>query len=628
MVRVVIDGNVFDSPDNWIELNTSFKRDDDINTILVTTDGSYDFSGEIYNYLNGLINSEGFCTSVDISFQEMCDGNWVQTMKGNIFLSDCIVNEKHCSLTTTVQDASFYAKINNNKKIKTSPQAGRSKNNVAITPAPTYDLDVYRPSNDSLLLSNVPAIRVYDLFRYFVDFLSDGSLTFTSNTFDVGGDWEGLCIVNGERLRLNTATAFTQFSFETLFQEINNKIPLTLAVEESNNSKIVRIESSDYFDQDTILFNFTDIDEIVSRFDNQSLYSVIKFGGEVFDSLNYFTPEQLPLFGFKNEEFGILGVCNIDNTLDLSSDWIASPNIIYQITAIADQSYDSSIILIDSILSTSTTGRTRNTNYFNLTPPQYTYNEGLSNYETSLRLFGRVPNSIASFFEPQGTGTFKSFIDTTIGTIVVSSTISALPFPNVVYNISSYFDGTDSFIAGLNGVYENTVLVRINVSNPSTGIIVRLWSDVYNPSNVLVSSQSIGTKFISLAGTYDLGQSFSVSLGIGFYNKIRFEILPAVNPIALTFDNSSYWEVAENSLSGGIFETYNPDDYPVRLFQFDYPITKSEFENIISAPYGFVTFAQKGQNKRKGRIKIINYNRIKGLASITLQTDKSTIDAS
>lgn len=627
MVRFVIDNIVFDSPDNWIELNTSFKRDDKSNTILLTTDGSYEFSGEIYAYINDKINNEGFCTSLNVSFQEMCGNSWVQTMSGNIFLSDCIVNEKNCVITTTIQDNSFYAKINNNKKIKTSPQAGRSKNNIAITPAPTYDLDVYRPSNDSLLLSNVPAVRIFDAFRYFIDFVSDGSLSFVSSTFDVGGTWEGLCIVSGERLRTNTDVSFAQFSFETLLKEVNNKVPITLAVEESNNAKVVRIESSDYFDQDAIVFNFTDIYEIESKFDNQSLYSVVKFGGEIFDSLNYFTPEQLPLFGFKVEEFGVLGVCNIDNILDLSSDWIASPNVIYQITQNGDQSYDSNIILIDSILSTATTGRTRNTNYFNLIPAQYTYNEGLSNYATSLRLFGKVPNSIASFFEPQGTGTFKSFISTILGTVTASSTFPSLPFPNVVYNVSGYFDGNDTFTAGLNGIYRNTVLVRINVTNPSTGLGIRLWADTFNPSNVLISSYEIDNATIGLAGLYDLTGTFDAVLGIDSYINIRFEILPAVNPIALTFDSSSYWEIDENTLAGGVFETYDPDDYPVRLFDFEYPMSKNDFETIVATPYGFCTFAQNGQQPRKGRINEIQYNRVKGVASITLKTNKATIDA-
>ena len=80
-------------------------------------------------------------------------------------------------------------------------------------------------------------------------------------------------------------------------------------------------------------------------------------------------------------------------------------------------------------------------------------------------------------------------------------------------------------------------------------------------------------------------------------------------------------------MAGGVFETYDPDDYPVRLFDFEYPMSKNDFETIVATPYGFCTFAQNGQQPRKGRINEIQYNRVKGVASITLKTNKATIDA-
>lgn len=627
MVRVVIDGNVFGSPDNWEELKSTFKRDEKNRTILLTTDGSYDFSGDAFTYINDKINSEGFCTSLEVSFQEMCDGNWIQTISGNIFLSDCEVNERTCVITAKIQDDSFYAKINNNKKIKTSPQAERSKNNTTIATAPTYNLDVYRESNDSLLKNNVPAIRIFDVFRYFIDFVSDGTLTFASSTFDVGGTWEGLCIVNGERLRLNSVVAFQQFSLENVLKEVNNKIPIILAIEDNNGTKVVRIESFDYYDQQSIVYTFNDIYEINSRFETNNLYSVVKFGGQVFDALNYFTPEQLPLFGFKEEEFGVLGVCNVDNSLDLSCDWIASPNIIFEIVENNSQDFDTDIIIIDSILVDATNGRTRNTNFFGLVPAQYTYNEGLSNYATALRHFQKIPNAIASYFEPPGTGTFKSFISTVLGTVTASTTFPALPFPNVVYNTSGYFNGTNTFTAGLSGVYRNTVYVKINVTNPSTGITMILFADRYDVNNVLIGYSQIGILSLGAIGDYYLGSTFDASLKKTDYLKIRLFIIPAVNPIAFTFDPSSYWEINENSLDGGIFETYDPDDYPVRIFDFDYPLSKDDYENIIANPYGYVVFAQNGQSPRKGFIKELTYNHPKSLASVKIITNKSTIDA-
>jgi hypothetical protein len=627
MVRAVIDGNVFQSPDNWRELKSTFKRDDKARTILLSTDGRYEFSGDAFTFINDKINNEGFCTSLEVSFQDDCSGSWEEFMTGNIFLSDCEVNERTCVITTTVQDNSYYAKVNNNKKIKTSPQAGKSKNNIDITPAPTYNLDVYRQSNDSLIKSDVPAIRIYDCFRYFIDFVSDGTLTFASNTFDVGGEHEGLCIVNGERLRLNTNSAFRQFSFEELVKEVNNKIPIVVAVETNGANKIIRVESSDYFDQQSVVYSFTDIYEINSKFVTENLYAVLKLGGQIFNPTN-FEPEQLPLYGFKEEEFGILGVCNIDNVLDLSSDWISSPQIINSIVIVSNQDYDSDIILIDSILTDATNGRTRNTNYFGIAGGVFNYNEYLTNYATVLRLFGKIPNTIASFFQPQGTGTFKANISTTLGTVTTGQTFNSLNFTNVIYNIGSYYDGTDTFTAQLNGNYRSYVLIRINVTNPSTGITVRAYGDLYNDTNVLIASVNFDNLTIGTSGQYDIEGTFDSSLTENYYLNIRFEILPVVPPIAFTFDASSYWEIYENTLDGGIFQTFDPDDYPVREFDFDYPLSKSQFDTIIANPYGFVEFSQNGQDPRKGLIKELAYNHITSTASVKLITNKSTINAS
>lgn len=68
----------YDSPTDWTELKSVFKRDDKNNTILLTTDGQYTFAGDAYSYLVGLINSVGFCTSVDVKIQQMCGDDWVQ----------------------------------------------------------------------------------------------------------------------------------------------------------------------------------------------------------------------------------------------------------------------------------------------------------------------------------------------------------------------------------------------------------------------------------------------------------------------------------------------------------------------------------------------------------------------
>lgn len=626
MFRVLLNGTAYDSPTDWTELKSSFKRDDKNNTILLTTDGQYTFAGDAYTYIVGLIDSVGYCTSVDVKIQQQCGEDWVQIISGNLFLSDCEVNERACTVTTTIQDDSFYAKVNNNKNIKTSPQAGRSKNNDVITIAATYDLDVYKIANNTLLKSNVPAIRIYDVFRYLIDFVSDASITFASDTFNVGGDWEGLCIVTGKRLRLNSAEIFESFSLSDALQEVNNKVPIILAVEDNNGTKVLRIEADTYFNQSAVIYSFTDIDEVISKFDTQKLYSVVKFGGETTDTFSFLNVDRLPFFQFKEEEFGVLGVCNVDNTLDISGDWIAASFLIYQSAEAANQDYDSNIFLIDSELTTATTGRTTNANYLESTPAIYLYNERLTNYQTALRLFDRIPTAIASFFETAGTGTFKATIDQTIGTIIVIGTFPVLPFDNVVYNTGGYYDGTDTFTALLTGIYTHNVQITVDVTNPSTGWLFRLKLRLYNPSNIFVGDIFIQDFAIGSAGQFTFGGQFDVFMAEGYYAQVRLEMISGVNPIAFTFNFGSFWEVSDNTLDGGIWETYDPDTFPVRIHEFDYPMPKNDFEAIVASPYGYAEFGMAGQPLRRGLIKEITYNHAKATASVKLLTNKATID--
>ncbi len=626
MFRVLLDGTTYDSPTDWTELKSVFKRDDKNNTILLTTDGQYTFAGDAYTYITNLIDTVGFCTSVDVKIQQMCGDDWVQISSGNIFLSDCEVNERACTVTTTIQDNSFYAKVNNNRSIKTSPQGGRSKNNEAITIAPTYDLDFYRIANNALLKSNVPAVRIYDVFRYMIDFVSDGTITFASDTFNVGGDWEGLCIVTGKRMRLNSLEIFESFSLSQALTEVNNKVPIILAVEDVNGARTLRIEADSYFNQSAVIYSFTDIDEVISKFDTQKLYSVVKFGGQSTDDFSGFNIDQIPFFGFKEEEFGVLGVCNVDNTLDISGDWIVSSYLIFKSVELSNQDYDANIFLIDTTLLTATTGRTTNTNFLNTVPAIYPYNERLTNYQTALRLFERIPNAIASYFEPPGTGTFKATIDQTIGPIIVHGTFPILPFDNVVYNTGGYYDGTDTFTALLTGIYTNNIQITVDVTNPSTGMVFRLKLRIYNAASVYVGDFFVVDYAINTTGTFTFGGQFDVLLPEGYFTQVRLEMFPGVNPIAFTFNFSSFWEVNDNTLDGGVWETYDPDDFPVRIHEFDYPMPKTDFEAIVASPYGFAEFAMAGQPLRKGLIREIQYNHAKATASIKLLTNKATID--
>ena len=83
--------------------------------------------------------------------------------------------------------------MNNNKNIKTSLDGLFTKNQETLAAAHQYDLDVYSVTANTLVRT-VPSCRVWEAFDYFISFMTDNGVTFASDTFGIGGEFEGLCV--------------------------------------------------------------------------------------------------------------------------------------------------------------------------------------------------------------------------------------------------------------------------------------------------------------------------------------------------------------------------------------------------------------------------------------------------
>ena len=301
MIRFIFDTtNIVDPAANWEEVSSTIKRDEQYNLFLLYQEYTLNFIGSGFDYIMDKITNDGFCTQIDITIQSQCDQSWSTIFNGIIFISDCEVNEKKCEVKCKVSDKSFFSKVNNNKNIKTSLGGLFTKNLVPLAAASQYDLDVYNVTANALVRNNVPCCRIEEAFNYFISFMTDSTVTFASSTFGVGGEWEGLCITTGERLRGVTPTInlgqWSAFNFLTLFQEINNRIPIILLVENPFSNPIIRIESLEYLYGSSNTFNATNIDEIITSYDNEKLYAIIKFGSPT-DTITIDFPESIDFFG-------------------------------------------------------------------------------------------------------------------------------------------------------------------------------------------------------------------------------------------------------------------------------------------------------------------------------------------
>lgn len=657
MVKFKLDGIEVVTPDGWKELKTTIRRDDLFNAILVFQDGELEFTGDGYDYLLTKLE-EDFCNVVELTVFDKCNtDDYTMILKGKIFITDCKFNERTCRVAVKVEDNSFYASINNNKNIKTSPFTDKTKNAESLTIATTYNLDIYSVSANTLVRSNAQAVTVYEAFRVLVDFMTDGRVTFESTTFGIGGEWEGLCITNGYQLRTATSATFGQFSFQDLFSEVSARIPIGMRIINPYTNPTLQIEARDIIYNTSVIHDFSNVYEVETTVDQNRLYSAISFKtGQTNGDLTLPFPEDITFFGFKEEEFFITGECNLDNPLELFNDWILSSNVI-QAVVNGDQGSDSDFFLIDSTLVDASNGRTTNTDY--LQTGSFYYNERLTNSQAAIRYIGFVPNSIASYLSVTGTGTFHAYLPSDINhTATVApdnDDYNPLALSAEDFDVSGdYNTATYRFTAPDSGVFQfdTNILLEANGSGVgSATAYFQAYLRIFNSSGVI---QNVGESFggivygvrmftattfltgvpyvgIGVGGSYNFTGTANVVMRQGDYAILRFSKVGTTGDIDYTIQSgvdTTYFKCLDNTLGGGVFQTGDPSTYPVLLHRFDYPISRGEFQSIVEGSSSLMTFNMEGRAVRKAWIKEIVFNEILGTASVQLITDKTTQNAS
>lgn len=622
MVRFLFDNTVVDDPSNWIDLKSKLKRGETNNAVLLTIDGKFDFTGTAYDYLRELYN-DNVCAVVDVTIQDNCNGDWVDLVRGTIYVTDCIFNEKTCSVNAEVVDKSYFARINNNKSIEITITSDRSKNGVTINAITPYLVDLYNPSSLYVPIRlNVPCYRVYDVFRYCIDFMTDGTVGFASSLFEAGGDWEGLCIATGYRLRTGGSDIFTPFSFDTLFREINNRIPIVILIENPFDAPVLRIETTSYLSGATDMLTLDNLEAIISSTDTSKIYSAVKMGCPTVDEIQYYIPDQIRYFCHRFEQFAFVGECNTDRVLDLSCEWICSTTATYSSLGLGDQSFDNNIFLIETDYVSATDGVITRQNYLGLTAPfKYWYNPRLTNQSILERYFEDVPNSIVSYLSVTGTGTFKAYNDVT-ATVVAPATNPSFNFLDVRYNIGSYYNSFDTFVAQELGVY--TFEVSFDYTLVSSPISVWIVLDTFDGTGASAGSYTLQNP-ISIGSSQTITRSVQITLPQSYSVKVwvRYQGSGTVD-----IGTGSYFTCTDNTVAGGIWQSNDPRVYSLLNFDFECPLTATEWNTIINNQTSGVLFAMNGQVLRRGYIQQAEYNHINRTAKIKLTASKDQVYAS
>lgn len=625
MIRVLLDGNVVTTPDGWEELTSKVKREDQYNAVLIYQESSLEFTGDGYQYLYDKLLTEGFCYVATCEVQESCDDvTFTRLFIGKIFISDVKFNERTCKATAKLEDNSFYALIKNNRKITTALDTNLTKNGQAMTPAVNYDVTFYDVNTGLYQVKiAVPSLRVFEAFKYLISFMSDNRVGFASTLFDIGGTWEGLAITTGQRIRQDAYSVWQPISFEELFTEVYKIKPLVMVLENPYTNPVIRIEEADYAFDAGYSITVSDLYEVVTSCEQDKLYSKVMVGStNVDDTIAYTFPEDIDYFGFKSESVFIQGECNIDNELDLVGDWVRSSNVIEK--QLSNQDNDDAIFFIHTTVVSTTAGETINTNTFDLTPGIYYYNDALRNNKILERWQGGLPNTVVKFIGAKGDGIFEASVITnqSVG-IIAPSTIN---FANEITDVGGYYDGTNKFTALQAGVFYfrmNLTVTATFAGGNTLGKVIPYYYIYDSANNVKQIISPANAIFLDTTTPSKTWTEFNGAiLSQGDYVQVKAWFVGATSSSAV-INVGSTWECFENSVGGGDFQIYDPNDFPVLIHEFQYPLTNTEWDAILANPIGRIAFNMNGQAYRGGWIQDISYNHITKLASFKLITSKS-----
>jgi hypothetical protein len=478
--RITLDATILsDTPRGWDKATIKSKRDKVINGLFTEYTTDLEFWGDGFDYIDAVIE-EGYCNIIDVLIEsdDCTPGEFEEDFAGVIpipQISEVDVDEK--ILKAKIVDLGYNARISNNKKLKAIVDTGKTKNGFDMTPVTPVDIDFYDPTEDWSDYTYVDreCYRALDCFRFIVEHITDGEVGVVSDLFDVGGACYNLFLVTGFELRQGSGNGEApDISFEEMFNEISKKKNLAFGIEPNGSGGFnVRIEDDEYFRSNTEAFTLLNVKGIKMGFNLEKMYSSVALGSQQYELATSLSYPPVRLRGFREETFNILGVCNIENELNLISEWIVDSNTIEDVLTNNEEAHDDKIFLIEtdgvraikydtfnlvrSIGQTTadaanklidgganfvgdgvtagdkaineTTGATAevtavdgagqlsldadiftaNPEDYRILAPPFTYNDGLSNYSSVINWLGALPNSIVKFFGA-GNDNFRAHI--------------------------------------------------------------------------------------------------------------------------------------------------------------------------------------------------------------------------
>jgi hypothetical protein len=658
MVKFFIDDTeIAESPEGWEGLTTTLRFDRELKGLFTMMDVSLTFHADGYTLLKTAFDTYGYCYSMPFEIrQQNPAGNYLPVFTGIVYLKDIEWSEGigSASAKCQIKDNSFFAKIFNNKNIKARPYVPTSKNGEVIDAAPYQLINFFRPST-GVYFAHAAGDRTdtgflaYDVLKFFIDYVSDGTIDFISDSFGSGGDFEGTLLTSGYVVRFVNTGGITQSLFEEnwpeislseVIAELNKLFNIGFVAGYDGGRPYFKVEAYNDLFPNTTLQSITGIDNIKRRTATEYLYSNVLVGStDSMDDSALSFPGDIRFIGFKQEDYVIVSDCNIDRTLNLTNSWIIDTNIIEEIIlngqTTSTTAYDRTIFVIDSTLDTGVEWDAVQSNWLEL-PAPYFYNETYNSSNKTGRHLNGIPAPIAMYLGTNDNG-FEARMSADDNT---NGTIEPVEFNNEILDPSGNYDpAAYEYAAPVGGLYPFHVHLKFTLENfrASLGyrgmnvrwfVHLRVYDSGGFAGGILKQDVSIGNYSYSdpnrVADTIAL--DFSGTLNLTATDTVVVQLLKDSDAdTSFVVKIGSYWETGDIVDAGGVFKTFDPGEYPVIRNSFSVPMTLTNFLALKAQPLGLIEFSTDPARYYYGWLEELKYRHFQddGNATFTLISNEN-----
>lgn len=651
MVTITFGGVEVDNPVEWEEMSVSIEYDTTNQITTIEYDQTLTFYGSGFDYLYSRRNDN--CELIPCEITSTC-GNEYLILKGNIFITDCVFDELECAVQVTVQDDGYSSRIQNNKGIIVSLASTETKNGQAITSVAETLVTFFTPSTGGYS-NSIRGYRVYEAFRFIVDWMSDNTVTFESDYFSSGGDGYDDWICSGLDIRVSTVPPANEanppsISFEDLFDTMRRIKNLAIGFQrDSSNNPILRIEPLSYFRNSGTGIQITNVNKTELSYIKELLYAKVKVGSQIIlptkcddGNTNCAASNNISYYGFQNEEYYLTGECNENVELDLTvqNGFVVDTNTIEDVLIYGNETFDRDVFLVRIFENTPSAYRAVSTDVFNI--GAYWYNEAYTNKEILARYIDYLTGVLNLFSLYNGINLFKATGNVSSAVLLPLQTPTyttyQVPLNVEVFDPQNRFDLTnDRFTPVEEGNYQFCVGVAIDdFPTSDSGVIVAIYLNIehYDQSGTLINKYQSDLRShvtVLVSPEYEEWTSPYIAMDLNDYCIFTVDYAQDKNPAIpgnqarITIGGSTpdiqYYECCDSRVAVQDVQTNTGQSRRIAKTSMQYPLPLGEFKTFFEDTTKLIG-VNNGRINRLGWNNSFKYRLNDGMSEISiLSTD-------